>query len=122
MTQPDNTLPPDATSSDMPNDSDSEIEPIAPDDAREAIEKKIQSHMPDWKEQGWMKIYDSNYLVRLHKDRTNLDFQCDLLGNVEIIEREANPMQLGGRLIAWLVLLASLAVALALAILAGFIG
>lgn len=78
--------------------------------------------MPDWKENGWLKIYDSNYLVRLHKDKTNLDFQCDLTGHVDIIERAANPIQLGGRLIAWVVLLASITIALALAVLAGFIG
>ncbi len=102
--------------------TENEIEPIAPDKARQAIDEAIQAQMPDWKENGWLKIYDSNYLVRLHKDKTNLDFQCDLTGHVDVIERAANPIQLGGRLIAWAVLLASITLALALAVLAGVIG
>lgn len=116
MTQPVPPAQPDAAS------ADHEIEPIAPEDARQAIEDAIQARMPDWKANGWLKIYDSNYLVRLHRDKTNLDFQCDLSGEVEVIERAANPIQLGGRLIAWTILLASLTIALALAVLAGVIG
>ncbi|MEL6310615.1 MAG: hypothetical protein AAFQ52_20935, partial [Chloroflexota bacterium] len=67
-------------------------------------------------------VHDASDLVRLHRDTINLDFQADLLANVEIIEREANPVQLSGRLIVFSVLGASLLVALTIAYVTGVIG
>jgi hypothetical protein len=66
-------------------------------------------------------VHNSSDLVRVNRDRINLDFQADLLGNVEVIEREANPVQVSGQLIAWMVLGASLFVALAIAALTGIL-
>lgn len=105
--------------SDQPQQA--EIEPIAPEDARAALEAAIAAQLgEDWRSQ-WMLIHDGDYLMRLHRGEINLDFAADLLGNVTVEERPANPVQLSGRLVAWFVLGAFLFVALAIASLAGVI-
>ena len=99
-----------------------EIEPIAPADARRAIEAAIAQQLgPNWDDEdtGWAIVHDTDYLVRLTRGRVNLDFHCDLLGAVSVTEREINPVQASGKLIAWMVLIASLALAFLLASLAG---
>jgi len=63
-------------------------------------------------------VHDTDSLVRLNKEKINLDFQADLLAQVEVIEREANPLQLSGRLIAFTILGVFLFVALAIATIA----
>ncbi len=103
------------------SDESAEIEPIAPEDARAALETAIVERLGEnWRSQ-WILIHDGDYLMRLHQGVINLDFAADLLGNVTIEERPANPVQLSGRLVAWLVLGAFLFVALAIASLAGVI-
>lgn len=102
--------------------ADDDFEPIAPDLARQAITAAIEARLgPDWNDEdtGWAITYDSDYLVRLTRGKTNLDFQCDLLGDVSVEEREISPLQASGRLIAWAVLLATLFVVFVIAQLAG---
>jgi hypothetical protein len=97
----------------------SEPEIISTEKARQAIQKKIVETLGENWEQEWIKVHQADYLVRLHKNETNMDFQCDLLGNVEVQERMANPLQTSGRFLAWTILVASMAVALAIAIAVG---
>jgi hypothetical protein len=98
-----------------------EIEPISPEDARIILEAAIQEQLGANWQQEWMLVHDGDYLMRLHQGAINLDFAVDLLGNLTVEERPANPVQLSGRLVAWLVLGAFLFVALAIASLAGVI-
>jgi hypothetical protein len=102
-----------------------EIEPIAPKEARARIRAAVEARLgANWndEETGWIIVHDADYLLRVHQGRVNLDFQCDLLGEVSIIEREANPLQLSGRLVAWMVLGASLFLTFLLAQLAQVFG
>jgi len=95
---------------------------IPPQAARQRLLAAIEARLgPDWRDEddGWMVIHDGDYLMRLTRGKVNLDFQCDLLGEVTIEERPVSPAQTTGRLIAWAVLLSSLFLALALAQLAG---
>lgn len=96
-----------------------EIEPASPEEQRAAIEAALLERLGENWQRDWIVVHDSNELVRLNKGNINLDFQADLLAHVEIIEREASPIQLGGYLVGWMVLIASLAVALAIAAIAG---
>lgn len=99
-----------------------EIEIIPPKEARARIQAAIEARLGEnWQDDtsGWLVVHDAEYLVRLNKGSVNLDFECDLLGEIIITEREANPLQTSGRFIAWMVLAATLIVAFALAQLAG---
>lgn len=96
-----------------------EIEIASPQEQRAAIDAAILERLGENWRKDWIIVHDANDLVRLHQDEINLDFQADLLANVEIIEREANPLQLSGRLIAWSILLAFLFVALTIAAISG---
>lgn len=99
-----------------------DFEPIPAKAARARIRAAIEQRLgANWNDDdtGWLIVHDTDYLVRLHRGHINLDFQCDLLGEVTITEREANPLQVSGRFIAWMVLGASLFVAFLLAQLAG---
>lgn len=98
-----------------------EIEPINPEDARAVLEAAVKEQLGENWQQKWILIHDGDYLMRFHQGQINLDFAVDLLGNVTVEERPANPVQLSGRLVAWLVLGAFLFVALAIATLAGAI-
>ena len=101
-----------------------EIEVIPADQARAAIQAAIVAQLgPDWadEDQGWLKVHDSDYLVRLTRRGINMDFHCDLLGAVSVTEQPANPLQTSGRLIAWMLLGASMLLALALAWASGFL-
>ncbi|MCA9896149.1 MAG: hypothetical protein KC615_24355 [Anaerolineae bacterium] len=102
--------------------TDEDFDPIAPELAREAIAAAIDERLgPNWADEdiGWSITYDSDYLVRLTRGKTNLDFHCDLLGEITVEEREISPVQASGRLIAWAVLIATLFVVFAIAQLAG---
>jgi hypothetical protein len=99
-----------------------DFEPIAPKEARARIQTAINAHLGEnWNDddKGWLVIHDTAYLVRLNRGNRDLDFQCDLLGEVAMTERESNPLQVSGKLIAWMVLGASLFVAFLLAQIAG---
>jgi RNase P/RNase MRP subunit POP5 len=98
------------------------LEPIPAKDARKRIQAAILERLGEqWDSptDGWVVVHDTAYLVRLHRGEVNLDFQCDLLGEVSITELEVNPLQTSGRLIALAVLTASLFLALVLAQISG---
>jgi hypothetical protein len=92
-----------------------EIEIIEPQAARAAINTAIVAQLGEnWRDE-WLIVHDSNFLVRLNQGDKNMDFQADLLGNVEVTAKEANPMQLSGRDVALWILGASIFVAIAIA-------
>lgn len=100
-----------------PEDNEPDI--ATPEEQRDAIETEIIVRLGEnWKKE-WLIVHDTDSLVRLNKGKINLDFQADLLAQVEVIEREANPLQLSGRLIAFTILGVFLFVALAIATIAG---
>ncbi len=101
-----------------------ELTPITPEDARQALESAIVERLGEsWEddENGWLVVQKTDYLARLTKDRHNLDFYVDLLGEVTVEEKEINLVQSSGRLIAWALLLLSLFIAFLIARIAGFI-
>lgn len=105
-----------------PPADDNEPEIATPQEQRAAIEAEIITRLGEkWKKE-WLIVHDTDSLVRLNKGDINLDFQADLLAQVEVIERDANPLQLSGRLIAFTILGLFLFVALAIATIAGVFG
>lgn len=95
------------------------FEPLSLDESRAIVEAAIAERLGEnWRKE-WLVVHNDPTLMRLNNDRTNLDFQIDLLGNVEVTERAANPVQLSGRLVVWAVLLSSLFLAFVLATVAG---
>lgn len=105
-----------------PSEITQEIEIATPEQQRAAIDTAIVERLGENWKKDWLIVHDANDLVRLNQDEINLDFQADLLANVDIIEREANPLQLSGRLIAFTILGMFLFVALAIATVAGVFG
>lgn len=104
------------------SENPSPIEPIPAKEARARIQAAIIERLGDqWDNEGdgWLVVHDTSYLVRLNRGAVNLDFQCDLLGEVSVTEMEVNPLQTSGRFIALAVLAASLFLALVLAQIAG---
>jgi len=100
-------------------------EPISAAAARAALQAAILERLGEgWDDErtGWLVVHRSDWLIRLNKGAINLDFQCDLLGSVSVTEQAANPLQLSGRLVAWMVLGASLLVALTIAYVVGALG
>jgi hypothetical protein len=100
----------------MNNDN---FEPASPQAQRAAIDAAVLARLGENWEKDWIVVHNAHDLLRLNKGDLNLDFQADLLANVEVIEREASPVQLTGRLIAWLILALSLFVAFVAASVAG---
>jgi hypothetical protein len=114
-------MQPNGNMTDTPQQTE-EVEIIPPKEARARIRAAIAAKLGEsWQDDtsGWLIVHNADYLVRLNKGSINLDFECDLLGEIIITEREANPLQTSGRLIALMVLAATLIVAFALAQLAG---
>ena len=103
--------------------SPSEVEIIPAPQARARLIAAIEARLgQDWaKEDRWIVVHDSDYLIRLNQGNQNIDFACDLLGEVTITEKEADPLQGSGRLIAGAVLFAWLMVALVIARISGVI-
>ena len=87
-----------------------EVEPISPE-AAEAIMKRV---VAQYTAEGWQVLSHSAYDARLTRGARNLDIRVDLLGDVQVSESGLTPLQDSGRLTAWMLLLASLLVALAL--------
>lgn len=104
--------------------SQNEIEPISAEAARAtlyaAIRARLGEHWDD-EESGWRIVSGHDYMARLTRGNRNVDFMVDLLGNVTIEEKAIGPAQIQGRLNAWLLLGASLMLALLLAYLSGFL-
>jgi hypothetical protein len=108
----------------MPEETPSdEIEPIPAEAARAllyvAIRARLGEHWND-EESGWRMVSGHDYMARLTRGNRNVDFMVDLLGNVTVEEKAIGPAQIQGRLNAWLLLGASLLLALLLAYLSGF--
>lgn len=99
-------------------------EPIEASEARKRIMEAIEARLgADWDDDddGWTVIHDGDYYMRLTRGKQNLDFQCDLLGEVTVTARDLNPVQASGRLIAWMILGSSLLLAFVLARITGYL-
>lgn len=97
---------------------------IPPEEARAILEAAIRERLgDDWQdeEDGWVRLSGHDYMARLTRGRTNLDFYVDLLGNVTVEEKPISPGQDTGRLFAWMFLLLALVIALLLARIVGFL-
>lgn len=94
-----------------------EPEIIAPAVARARLRQAIVERLGEvWDtDGGWLIVHESDYLIRVNKGVLNVDFACDLLGQVTVTESPISPLQASGRLVAWMVLGASVGIALAIA-------
>jgi len=99
------------------NEQASEVEPVGPDEAAHILAKAIEPYLAD----GWRILDRSAYSARLTRGIRNLDLRVDLLGQVETEETGLTPLQDSGRLAAWVVLLTTLLVVLALSAALGII-
>ena len=100
------------------------IKPIPPQEARQILENAVRERLgDDWDDErdGWIVISRQDYMMRLTRGRTNMDFYVDLLGKVIIEEKPALAGEDAGRLVAWVFLLASLFIAVLIARIAGYI-
>ncbi len=90
---------------------------IPPHEARALVKNAIITRYGDtWdSDGGWLVVHQSDYLIRINKGVLNVDFACDLIGNVTITESPISPLQASGRIVAWMVLGASMLIALAIA-------
>jgi hypothetical protein len=95
----------------MPDD----IEPISPAQARAILYAAIRERLGDqWDdpERGWIMVTGHDYMARLNRGSKNLDFYVDLLGKVMVEESELSGAQGVGRMMVWMLLGLSLAIAL----------
>lgn len=102
-----------------------ELEPIPPKEAQQRLEQAIAERLGnDWdsEDSGWLIVDRTAYQARLTRGKVNLDFYVDLLGDVTVEEKETTLAQESGRLIAWLLLGLSFAIAFLIARIAGFVG
>ena len=88
-----------------------EIEPISTAEAQAILADALAPYLAD----GWHVLDRSPAWARLTRGKRNLDVRVDLLGEVEAHESDLTPLQDSGRLIAWVLLLTSLLLALAVA-------
>ncbi len=94
-----------------------EVEPVTPEEARRRLEAAIAPYLAE----GWVVLVEHDFMARLTRGRRNLDFHVDLLGEVRIEEHALSPVQEAGPLVAWLLLLLSFLLALAVASALGLI-
>ena len=97
---------------------DDELDPIPPQDAQKRLEQAIKERLgDDWESEdsGWLVVDRTAYQARLTRGKVNLDFYVDLLGDVNIEEKETTLVQESGRWIAWLLLGLSVAIAILIA-------
>jgi hypothetical protein len=90
-------------------ESKPEVEPISAAEAEAILEKTLQPYLTD----GWHVLDRNAYSARLTRGTRNLDIRVDLLGQIETQESGLTPLQESGRLTAWILLITSLLVALA---------
>ena len=93
------------------------VEPISTEEAQAILERALEPYLAD----GWHVLDRSPSIARLTRGMRNLDVRVDLLGKVETQESGLTPLQDSGRLTAWVLLLASMLVVLALAAALGII-
>lgn len=101
-----------------------EIEPISPEEAKRILNDALVQHLgKDWDDEreGWSVVSGHNYMARVMKGSRMMDFYVDLLGNVTVEEKESGIIQNNARLIAFMLLIASLLAALILARLSGYV-
>jgi hypothetical protein len=101
-----------------------DMQPIAAEHARALLEDAIRERLgADWEddEDGWVRVTGHDYMARLTKGRTNLDFYVDLVGNVTVEEKPITLPQDSGRIIAWMFLLLSLGIAYLVARIVGVV-
>lgn len=94
------------------------IEPISGEQARAILDQAMRERLgDDWQDEssGWLLVTGHDYMARVTRRDKNVDFYVDLLGNVTVEEKEINPAQASGRMVAWVLLLVSLGVAYVLA-------
>jgi len=97
---------------------DDELDPIPPQEAQQRLEQAIVDRLgEDWdsEDNGWLVADRTAYQARLTKGRINLDFYVDLLGNVNVEEKETTLVQESGRFIAWFLIALSIAIAVLIA-------
>jgi hypothetical protein len=99
-----------------------EIEPISAEQARAILDNAITQRLgAQWEDEGWVLISGNDFMARLTRGRTNIDFYVDLLGAIKVEEKEINASQDYGRQVAWIFLIASIIIALLLARTAGYL-
>lgn len=106
------------------NDTQDEIEPIPPEQARAILEQAIRERLGEYwddEEEGWFVVARHDYMARLTRGSRNIDFYVDLLGQVTVEEKPLGPEQASGRLVAWMLLGLSLVIALLIARIAGMV-
>lgn len=93
-------------------------DPIPPEQARAILDQAMAERLgPDWQDEGsgWLLVTGNDYFARVTRGTFNIDFMVDLLGQVSIEEKPLSPSQTSGRLIAWTLLLLTLAIVYLLA-------
>ena len=100
-----------------PPPEEPEIEPINPEAAAALLDSAIQPYLAE----EWHILDRSAYAVRLTRGLRNLDVRVDLLGQIETQESGLSPLQDSGRLMAWMLLLVTLLVVMAIATALGII-
>jgi hypothetical protein len=99
-----------------------EIEPISPEQARLVLDEAILQRLGEnWEDEGWVLVSGNDFMARMTRKRTNVDFYVDLLGSVKVEESEINASQDFGRQVALMFLIASVVIALLLARIAGYL-
>ncbi|MFW5748514.1 MAG: hypothetical protein ACOCYT_02745 [Chloroflexota bacterium] len=99
-------------------------QPIAPEEARQRLDTAMRERLgADWEDEhtGWTLVSGHDYMARVTDGRRTVDFYVDLLGEVTIQEQQNVLGAETGRLTAWMVLGASIVVALVIARVAGFL-
>lgn len=97
---------------------------ITPQEARAILDAAIHERLgEDWDDEqtGWTLVSGNDYMARLSRGKQAIDFYVDLLGELRVEEKDGLPGFESGRSIAWMVLGASLFIALVIARIAGFL-
>jgi hypothetical protein len=92
-----------------------DLEPISPEQARSLLEAAIRARLGEgWDdpETGWVRVTGHDYMARLTRGRTNLDFYVDIVGNVTVEQTGLSEAQTSGRLVVLVLLALSVAIAL----------
>lgn len=88
-----------------------EVEIVEPDEAREILDQTLAPYLED----EWRLLDCDDYTAHLNKGKRNLHVRVGWLGEVEIEESDLHVTQTNGRLVAWILLIATLLVVYALA-------
>lgn len=100
-----------------PQTENTEIEIISPEAAEAILKPEVEKLVAD----GWRVVHESAFAARLVKERDLIDLRVDLLGQLE--RKQGVTLLYGpeiGRAVAWVLLLVSILMALALASALGF--